>query len=578
MQLIHTLIEPLGWTLLHFVWQGLFVGLVHELALLATSRRSPQVRYAISLAALFAVLAAPLLTFAWLAFETAAPVPLLGSNVELPVGAVLAANAAAFTQPFVQSVESGLPYVVVLWMLGVTALSLRFGIGLYSLRHLAACADYDAVSDWMKDELARLVRHMGITRPVRIALSTRVSSPLVVGWLRPIIFLPLSAATGLDHHQIRMVLAHELAHLRRHDHFVNFVQVVAETVLFYHPVVHRISRSLRQEREQCCDDMAAEISGNALAYARVLAQLEEMRQREKRHVLALGIAEQELYVRIQRLVGTPSRTGPDRWLPMMVLALAAVLALTRTPDFDAPLLPEFLSPVNERVQIGLDLPAVTSRPYRPIGGEDAELARPDTGEARPAVSRDIPAAETATTSPVAQAGKADMKAEAGKDQTGTTKSAAATVKPSAPRVEAADEPVPARSDNAPVLTGGALLHAAEPVYPRRALRVGTEGRVLMEFTITAEGNVVDAAVVEAEPRGLFDSAALQAIRQWQYQPFSRDGVPVARRASQVLEFRLHAEPVRRGGTSSAGECQEQTGTRLCRANQAGTTELRVLND
>jgi len=578
MQVINTVIEPLGWTLLHFIWQGLLIGLLHELALLATAQRSPQLRYGISLTALLLTLVVPLATFALLALDFSNGAPVSGAAIATQEALHTALPPAAANSGIVPSLEYLLPYIVALWLIGVVALSVRFGIGLYSLRRLAANADFAAVSDWMRDELARLSQRMGINRPVRIALSTRVNSPLVVGWLKPVIFLPLSAATGLDHHQIRMVLAHELAHLSRHDHFVNFLQVIVETILFYHPAVHRISRSLRQEREQCCDDMAASISGNALAYARVLAQLEEMRQKERTHVLALGIAEQELYFRIQRLVGTPSRSRPDRWLPLMLIGLLAAFAASRTPDLNAPLLPGFLDAPPKRQRVALALPeATSSRTFRPIQDmrrEDAEkktLVASAPGEIPHAGKPDVQPTITGgretlrvTSEPLHGSTSAEME----------TIPQAVSISPRAP-VEAEAGMENTAAQFAPLVTsGGELVHAEKPVYPRRALRQGEEGQVLLEFTITPEGKVVDASVSNASPRGRFEAAALHAIRQWRYQPFTENGEPVARRASQVLEFRLAAPGPRTG----ASECKEQTGSRLCRAVQSDTTSLRILKD
>ncbi|MBW3568155.1 MAG: TonB family protein [Proteobacteria bacterium] len=587
MQFLATLIEPLGWTLLHFVWQGLLVGLLHEVALLFTARRSPQVRYAISLAALLLLLFMPLTTFALLAFETGgdAAVSTLAVATQETLRATFAPGVAAETT-VASALESILPYIVILWLVGVTALSVRFGIGLYSLRRLAAHADFDAISDWMLGELERLRQRMAISRPVRIALSTRVNSPLVVGWLKPVIFLPLSAATGLDHGQIRMVLAHELAHLSRHDHFVNFLQVIVETMLFYHPAVHRISRSLRQEREQCCDDMAASISGNALAYARVLAQLEEMRQKERTHVLALGIAEQELYFRIQRLVGTPSRSSPDRWFPLMLIGLLATFALTRTPDLSAPLLPSFSDSTPQRERIVLALPESSSRPFRPI--TDASVTRSETvatsvdAQLEPrekAASRDVESRRSPRVAASAEVAAQRTSEPTVIDSEPTRAPATAIRSPvqaSAANGTAATETssMQATETAPPVTSGGELIHAEKPVYPRRALRQGEEGYVLLEFTITPDGRVIDPAVTKASPRGRFEAAALHAIRRWEYQPFSENGKPVARRASQVLEFRLAAP----GPGSPVGECKEQTGSRLCRTVQSNDTELRVVRD
>src|SRR5205814_3969509 len=118
--------------------------------------------------------------------------------------------------------------------------------------------------------------------------SALVDSPCVLGWLKPIILVPISATTGLSPQQIEGILAHELAHVRRNDYLVNLAQTVVETVLFYHPAVWWISRTIRQEREHCCDDIAAQTAGDARGYARALVAMEELRQAQQCEPMLVG--------------------------------------------------------------------------------------------------------------------------------------------------------------------------------------------------------------------------------------------------------------------------------------------------
>ncbi len=114
---------------------------------------------------------------------------------------------------------------------------------------------------------------------------------------------------------------------------------------------------------------------------------------------------------------------------------------------------------------------------------------------------------------------------------------------------AVSSPVVAGSGSGPVVSGGAVgdpgledevipLFKLTPEYPRKAARAGKEGWVKLEFTITRQGRVADAAVVEARPRRLFNRAALRAIRKWRFKPRITGGKPVARRATQIIEFTL----------------------------------------
>ena len=126
--------------------------------------------------------------------------------------------------------------------------------------------------------VARLTRRLHIGRAVRLLESTLVDVPTVIGWLKPVVLLPASALAGLSPHQLEAILAHELAHIRRHDYLVNLLQTLVETLLFYHPAVWWLSRRIRAERENCCDDLAVSLCGDPVAYAAALAELEGLRR------------------------------------------------------------------------------------------------------------------------------------------------------------------------------------------------------------------------------------------------------------------------------------------------------------
>jgi hypothetical protein len=142
----------------------------------------------------------------------------------------------------------------------------------------------------------------------------------------------MSTLSGLSPWQLDAILAHELAHVRRHDYLVNLLQAAVETLLFYHPAVWWLSNEVRRERESCCDDLAVELCGDRLAYARALAELEGLRLSPPR--LALAADGGALMERVRRLVGAPVRRSRRSWLVgLLALALLpAGLALSRAQE------------------------------------------------------------------------------------------------------------------------------------------------------------------------------------------------------------------------------------------------------
>ena len=132
---------------------------------------------------------------------------------------------------------------------------------------------------------------------------------MVIGWLRPVILLPLAMLAGLTPGQLESILAHELAHVRRHDYLMNLLQTLVETFLFYHPAVWWISRRMRLERERCCDDAAVRLSGDRIGYAEALAAVSEVRGLAPAPAATGTRGGRELIGRIGRILGVPGRNS-----------------------------------------------------------------------------------------------------------------------------------------------------------------------------------------------------------------------------------------------------------------------------
>jgi bla regulator protein BlaR1 len=284
--LVHPLIERLGWTLLHSLWQGALIVLVYALLRVLLRERSPETRYALSLGTFVLLALAPVATFIALGSVDSAAAVSVSAALLAPQVFVVGADAARAAPPdLAAALAPWLPAVVAAWCVGVLASALRV---FDAWRHLGALRR--SALPLGGPELARLVERLrlelGISRAVRIARSTLVDSPTVLGWLEPLVLVPTSALAGLAPQQLAMIVAHELAHIRRHDYLVNAVQTAIETLLFYHPGVHWVSAKLRHEREECCDATAVRFGGDAVAYAHALAELEQLRGLNASLVLA----------------------------------------------------------------------------------------------------------------------------------------------------------------------------------------------------------------------------------------------------------------------------------------------------
>ncbi|MBO2011459.1 M56 family metallopeptidase [Hymenobacter negativus] len=313
------LTRALGWTLLHSLWQGALVAAVLAGALLLLRRQRAEVRYVASAGALGMVVALAGITFGLYFNSTAEKAPRLGSGAvlteqsgglkqadaaktstatvakkavvvtasqanTLPQShAVAASPAAPATQKAalnwltagLQYFDKHLPLLVVAWLLGLLAMSLRMLGGLLYVQRLRNYRVRPLSAAW-QERLAALAARSGVRRPVALLESALVQVPLVVGHWRPVILLPLGTVAGLTPAYLEAILAHELAHVLRRDYLVNLLQTVAEVLFFYHPAVWFVANCVRTERENCCDDTAtALVGGDSMRLARALTALAE---------------------------------------------------------------------------------------------------------------------------------------------------------------------------------------------------------------------------------------------------------------------------------------------------------------
>ncbi|HLM99144.1 MAG TPA: M56 family metallopeptidase [Bryobacteraceae bacterium] len=276
MKLLETLVgTPLagavGWTLLHSMWEGAIVSVALAAVLMAT--RSPRVRYAAACAAMLMMLGGFGVTFVRMLPEgaqnaTAVKKPAFpGWNID---------TSADGGNPSNTVLAEVVPWLAPFWIAGVWIFYLRHVAGWISVSRMRQRGVCCASEQWQR-ELAGLSARLHLSRPIVLLESCLADAPMVLGHFRPHILMPVGLLAGLPAAQVEAILLHELAHIRRHDYLVNVLQRSVEGLLFYHPAVWWMSRVMRNERENCCDDLVVEMSGDAHEYARALAALEQNR-------------------------------------------------------------------------------------------------------------------------------------------------------------------------------------------------------------------------------------------------------------------------------------------------------------
>ncbi len=327
------LVRALGWTLVHSLWQGALIALT----LWVVWNRLPDAarRYQMAYGALTSVLLTALGTFAWM-YKPAET----GNLLEAQTGVSIIHNVVPLTGTpdadcwTVASawLEAHYSLIVTLWLLGFGFFLLRLWGGLRFVRRLRQQSQSPTDPVWMV-KVTGLAQQLRLKRPVALLESVLVHAPLTIGWLKPLILLPIGLLNQLSPAEVEAVLAHELAHIARRDWLFNLVQAFIEALFYYHPAVWWISERVRTERENCCDDAAVRLTDNRLLYAKALVRVQEMaRPALLRPSPALGMdghaalwsRRAPLLERIRRVLNQPQ---PKSHIMEKIIATAILLAI-----------------------------------------------------------------------------------------------------------------------------------------------------------------------------------------------------------------------------------------------------------
>ena len=337
--LSNSITDALGWTLLHAVWQGFALVLPTALLVHILRDRSSALRYRVSVVSLLAQVLVSVGTFAWvykpaMAVSTPAALTTIPTNTE-PMPWQLLTPPMPWPVQAQQFLTAHLSEFVLIYLIGVAVFALRLAGGWLYLQRLSRTA-VQPVSKQLITVTESLRKAMQIGSVVRLRESARVAVPMVVGVLKPILLVPIGLVANLSVAEVEAVLAHELAHVKRHDYAVNLLQSVVEVLYFFHPALWWLSARVREEREHCCDDLAVKTIGDdGRTLAKALAHVEEFRltqlalaqQTTPALAMALSSKRQLLLHRVRRVLGVPTRPHVSNG-SLAGLTLATLLLLS----------------------------------------------------------------------------------------------------------------------------------------------------------------------------------------------------------------------------------------------------------
>ena len=325
--LSHPLAQRLTWTLAHFVWQGFLIAAALAIIVEVQRPRSANVRYALSLSALILMLT--MVAFTWIAIGF--------QNDHGTVGTPLFSEVWATEPVEITEASSSIswwhivqPVLFCAWLLGSVLLSARLLLGWLATQTLLRSRL--RLPDEVANQLSQVSWRLHYSVKQIVFASEHVSQAIAVGFFKPVVLLPTAWLLELPPNLLEAVVAHELAHLRRCDLWVNFLQRIAEAFLFYHPAIWWLSARLRRERELCCDELAVAATGQRLDYAEALEFTARWAAVDGRPALAAGFfgeGKMNLLHRVRCVLGI-SNERPASFVPAGVLLGSLSLALLAT--------------------------------------------------------------------------------------------------------------------------------------------------------------------------------------------------------------------------------------------------------
>lgn len=562
-----TLVHALGWSLLHFLWQGALIGVAYLGARRLTGESRPELRYACGMVAIVLSALCPIVTGLLILAHQGAPA---AATTTAAVSSISVIGVAPSAQPGLSG--PALSWLVVLWLSGVLVMALR---SFQQWRSLDRVVRLHAILDPELQRMGRMLAvKLGYLRDLRVRVTEHIDTPTLAGWFRPVVLLPAALVLRFPRQQLELILAHEVGHLRRFDHWANLVQAVVETLLFYHPAVHWISQEVRNDRELCCDRLVLRSTQHEpYLYARTLAELEEWRQRPTR--LALAATGGHLLDRVRRIAGIsesdsrPAGMRPSLFQGVAVAVLLAVIVTSvgrhRTVESSKPAVevtaarPLPIASVSLAAEFDIAADPIAVAVVIPEWQPAVEI---DEGDAQVPVAMAVPDAVVVGTAVNAGVAVARTESAAPARALASVEAASMGIAAEGRALRAAAPAGVAEVDAGDTRTmSGLTVWATPDMLGSTSFAEGGQP-VELELHLTDQGRVLGSRVVRGDP---FSPLAVQARREVKLWQFEREGALLDRRAVVRPVF------VSDGGTEPRlietrieVPCQSRTGTRICR--------------
>ena len=320
---IKNLVDAIGWSLLHSLWQGAIIYAILFIVLMVWSKMSSRLKHNLAFGSLVLTFSIFCITF-FSIFE----LPQVNNIKAIALNEVAYQDLTQLTSSFNFKTEAYFPVVVTVYIIGIIFQLAVLLSSYLKLKTLKKASKIAIPEDW-RVIFDMTLFQLKINKKVKFYLSENVNVPLVIGFLKPVVLFPFTLATQLDAGQVEAILIHELSHIRRNDYLINLFKTFIETVLFFNPFVWLTTKFIHIEREHACDDLVVKATGTPLTYAHALLKLEQLKDKQTPALsLAATGKNQHLYQRIKRITNMKTNyINAKQQFFILTLAIATVASL-----------------------------------------------------------------------------------------------------------------------------------------------------------------------------------------------------------------------------------------------------------
>ena len=557
------IISALGWTLIHFLWQGSAIAFVYWL--ISRSSKSLHTKYWTGMVAVLLALLIPMSQFISL---IQAPDVNQGTFFIANTVQTMAIKPLTAWETFLALTHQSLPYLVLIWAVVVMALTTDLVRSWFKLNAI----EHDC-EPTLSIELKQLIKNTAIQLDLAsipiLKVSKKILVPAAYGIYKPTVLLPLSLMSQLPKDQIHAIIIHELCHLKRNDFLHNILQLTADTLFFFHPAIRWMNNDIRQIREQCCDQLVLSQNTHAITYAKALTNIASLTTGHNlKPSLQIGISDGQLLQRVKFLLqNNSSQSSIMIFLPLFALFLASLYLFQSN---QAPLGHNDTPTTNQKQNQNTLKKRFVSNLFYPSQTKNklAQIQQETTTPAEMPIQSKAPVIELKMLQDAVELGRPNSSMPLTPPfpglQFNNTPPSTKTSTTSTERQAVNDIPeiTSHNSTNEPpsaALIKPILSRYINPEYPAEFWRKQVEQTVIASFTIKANGKLDDIRLTsQINNYAAFEQSVKTTLRKWRFQKSSLNNANLQRTYQQLFEFKI-SEDVEKNCKNSI------TGTRLKRA-------------